>query len=204
MTDSEASAGLDWREAKQRLARETAAIRETLFPSAGRIREILEARARKAARVAPPERPPGEMLPALVLHLASERYAIETAYVRAAARTCELTPVPGGPELLAGIARFRGRPLPIFDLRALLGLPSTGHSTAPGLVVLGVERDEFGILADTVAEVTVLRRDEILEPQAAGQEPGKEFLRGFGPGALALLDGAALLASPRLFIAQES
>jgi len=71
------------------------------------------------------------------------------------------------------------------------------------LVVLGGEEAEFGVLADAVSEVVSLRREDLLDPLAPATGIGGEFLRGVTRDGLIVLDGAALLESPRLVIEQR-
>ena len=67
---------------------------------------------------------------------------------------------------------------------------------------MGESRTEFGMLADDVQEVAVLRRADVLEPPASIQGTGREYLLGVTGEALIVLDGAVLLRDGRLFVDQ--
>jgi chemotaxis signal transduction protein len=60
----------------------------------------------------------------VVFHLGDERYAVSCALVEGLVRPDRIHSVPRAPEWVAGVARLRGRELPVLDLRARLGYRS--------------------------------------------------------------------------------
>jgi purine-binding chemotaxis protein CheW len=154
MTDPGLGTGgpIDWRAVHARLERAAAAARAALSPSAEQAKAVMDERARALARV--PARPPraAEVMKVAVLTLARERYAIETRYVRRVVRLEDLTPIPGAPEFLSGVINLRGEILDVFDLRVLFGLAAGAATERSRVVVLGDDRDEFGVLADAAHE----------------------------------------------------
>ncbi|HEX8199160.1 MAG TPA: chemotaxis protein CheW [Isosphaeraceae bacterium] len=171
-------------------------------PASEPAQAVLDRRAAALARV--PPRPPdaAQLLRVAVLSLAAERYAIETRFVRRVVRLEELTPIPGAPEALAGVINLRGEILDVFDLRLLFNLPVAEPTERSRVVVLGDERDEFGVLADAAHEVTALRLDDLHEPPGPAPGGGRHLLRGVTASTLIVLDGDALLRDGRLFIDQ--
>jgi purine-binding chemotaxis protein CheW len=162
---------------------------------------VLEERARALARV--PARPPSasEVLDVVTFSQADQDYAIELRHVRKIVPLIEMTPVPGAPDVFAGVINLRGEILAVVDLGRLHGAAGgrrTGHTH---VLVLGGERNEFGLLADAVGEVMALRVDDVLElPGDAGLD--RPCLRGLTESRLIVLDGDALLRDDRLFIDQ--
>jgi purine-binding chemotaxis protein CheW len=194
---------IDWREVHARLEQTAAATREALRPSAEQAKVVMDERARALARV--PHKPPSaaEVVKVAVLSLGTERYALETCYVRRVERLEELTPIPGAPDFLIGVINLRGEILDVFDLRILFGIPVGEVTERSRVVVLGDQRDEFGVLVDAAHEVTTLRLEEVLEPPGSVAGIGRHFLRGVTARTLIVLDGAALLEDSRLFIDQS-
>jgi purine-binding chemotaxis protein CheW len=194
--------GIDWQQLRHRLARARQATEESARLSPERARAVMEERARILARV--PSRPPeaAEVLEVVTFALADERYAVETRHVREVLRVSEIAPVPGAPELLAGLLNLRGEILAVFDMRRTFGAADLGLTERARVVVLGDERAEFGVLADEVHEVTTLRIDEVHEAPGSVAGVAREYLRGVTAGALIVLDGAVLLRDSRLFIDQ--
>jgi purine-binding chemotaxis protein CheW len=193
----------DWRGAYERLDRAASATQEALGPSPEQALAVMDERARVLARV--PVRPPGpsEILEIATFTLASERYAIETRYIAKVVRLTDFTPVPGSPDFLGGVLNLRGEILALIDLRAFLGIVGAGLTDLSRIIVLGVERNEFGIMADAVHEVTTLRLDEVFAPPASIPGSGRPYLRGVTADARIILDGAALIRDEGLYIDQS-
>lgn len=193
---------IDWQRAKQRLARAGQSLEEALHLSPERSRAVMEERARVLARV--PAVPTGaaETLEFVVFALAGERYGIETHYIREVVRLADYTPLPGAPDFLVGVTNLRGQVLAIIDLRRFFGVEVRGLSDLSRVLVAGLDRPEFGILADAVHDVVTLPRDRVLEPPETVAGVAREYLRGVTADALILLDGSALLQDARLVVDQ--
>jgi purine-binding chemotaxis protein CheW len=193
---------IDWPSIRQRLERAIRATEEALLLSPLRAREVMVERARALARVPAEAAGAGEVLEVVVFALAGERYALATRLVREVVRLTDFTPLPGAPDFVVGVTNLRGHILAIFDLRKFFGLALRGLTDQTRLLVLGEERAEFGILADTAYEVTTLRTYAIHPPPGSVAGVAREYLLGVTAEALVVLDGAVLLQDRRLFIDQ--
>lgn len=194
---------IDWNAVRDRLAKAIAATDGALTLAPERARRILDDRARKLARVPPRPDPSAARMEAIAFVSHGERYALETRYVRAIGRIPFITRLPGAPEHVAGIAPWRGAILPVLDLSALLQVPATPGSDRSKVVVMGAGQPEFGLIADELLEIADLRIDELAEPPDQFAAVGRDFVRGIGPDATIVLDGAALLDHPRLFFSAQ-
>jgi purine-binding chemotaxis protein CheW len=193
---------VDWNAVRADLARAGAAMEEALNPSPERARAVLEERTRLLARV--PQQPGADTAGILVLafQLAGEHYALAARYVREVLRLTDCTPLPGAPAFVVGVLNLRGEILAVFDLRPLLGLAAEPPGERARVLVLGVDRPEFGLLADAAEEITTLSERDLHEPPASVGGVGREYLRGVTQDALIVLDGAVLLRDGRLFVDQ--
>jgi purine-binding chemotaxis protein CheW len=176
-----------------------AAFVEDANASADRSRALLDERARVLARPPIPPRQAGESIELVTFRLAKDHYGLEASHVREIVRLVDPTPVPGAPDFLVGVVNLRGDLLPIVDIRKFLGLPMRGVTDLSRLIVLGVDRAEFGILADVADEFVTLRASEILESPLVGGI-GREYVRGITTQALIVLDARVLLRDERLFL----
>lgn len=193
----------DWEAVRKRLAEVRAATEAALALSPDGAWALLDERAKVLARP-PPETPAaGEILNVVTFRLASERYAIETRYVREVVRLEDFTPIPGAPEFVLGVTNLRGDVLAIIDLRRFLGAGAQGLTDLARIIVLGDDQPEFGLLADQAEALASLPSDEVLEPPESVAGIGRRHLRGVTKEALIVLDGAALLSDPRLTIDQS-
>jgi purine-binding chemotaxis protein CheW len=171
--------------------------------------ELAEIWARRAYALAepPPVETNSQTLDVLVFLLNGERYGLEMVHVREIYPLEQLTPIPRTPDFVAGIFSARGRLISVIDLCAFLGLPTppslppangTGRQTK--IIVVATADLEVGLLADEVADVMTLFKDE-LEPVLTTQMGSHaEFAQGIAPGMLVVLNLNALLNNKRLIV----
>jgi len=184
--------------------RALAALQDQGHASPEQARAVMDERARALARAPAPQPRAEEVIEVVTFALAGERYAIETRHVRRVEWPGPVTPVPGAPDFLAGVVNLGGEILDVIDLKSVLGLggPGPGSAEPSPVIVLGGSRDEFGVQADAVHEVTTLRTDEVLEPVGSVLGIDRQHLRGVTGAALIVLDGAGLIRDDRLVIDQ--
>jgi purine-binding chemotaxis protein CheW len=102
----------------------------------------------------------------VVVRLAGTRYAVEMGAVAEVGRPPHVTRVPGVPSWIAGVANWRGRVLPVLDLRVLLGAPSPELGVTGRILVLARDGVTLSFLAERVEGVVSLELDG-LEPVLA-------------------------------------
>src|SRR5215813_13504069 len=83
---------------------------------------------------------------AIVVMLGSGRFAVDLESVAEVGRAPAVTRVPGLPSWLAGVANWRGRILPVIDLRTLLGADPTPLDERGRLLVLSDGKVVVGML----------------------------------------------------------
>ena len=85
------------------------------------------------------------LLEVLVFDLGGQSFALEAVLVREILDMMPETTVPGAPPLVAHVLNFRGRIIPLADLRLAFGMPVTG-ATLDSLLAEWAER--LGALAE--------------------------------------------------------
>jgi purine-binding chemotaxis protein CheW len=141
-----------------------------------------------------PSAPPVEN-ESVVIRLGDGRFAAELDAVAEVGRVPSVTRIPGAPAWLAGVANWRGRLLPVLDLRSLLGAPEARLGGSARLVVLSVDGISAGIVVDSVEGTGVLAA-AVEEFPAALADRGSFLLAGQVPsadGPVAVLDTRAVL-----------
>jgi chemotaxis signal transduction protein len=131
---------------------------------------------------------------AIVVHLGAGRFAVDLASVAEVGRAPAVTRVPGLPVWLAGVANWRGRILPVLDLRPLLGAESVTLDNQGRLIVLTDGGIAVGMLVDAVDGTTSLVDVAPFPPASA--PIGSNLLSGQSPredGPLAVLDVTAVM-----------
>jgi len=147
-------------------------------------------------------------LEVLTFDLQGETFALEAFLVREIVDLLPETQVPGALPLVGSVVNFRGRIIPVADLRLAFGMAAAEATVESRIVVIELERDgesiQLGIRTDRVHEVTTLHRNASEQPPMVGMRWRRDYLRELvrrGDGVVLLPDLPAIFrsldASPR-------
>ncbi len=134
-------------------------------------------------------------LETIVVRLGRGRFATDLESVAEVGRVPAVTRIPGVPSWLAGVANWRGRILPIIDLRSLLGAATTESGRSSRLLVLTDRGTLVGVLVDAVEGTMTLGADIAAVPTGVPAEAAA-LLRGqlaHEDGPVAVLDVDAVM-----------
>jgi len=169
--------------------------------------ELAEIWARRAYELAEETLAPatGQTVDLLVFWLGNERYGLGVSNVREIYPLEQLTAVPRTPSFVAGVFSARGRIISVIDLRAFLGLPTTGLSDQTKIIVVSNTDQtlEMGILADEVSDVVTVFKENIEPPLITQASVPSEHLQGITAAMLVVLNLNALLGDQRLIVQEE-
>ena len=142
-------------------------------------------------------------LEVLTFNLQEETFALEAMLVREIVDLPPETVVPGAPPLVGSVANFRGRIIPVADLRLAFGMPRAEATVDSRIIVIEAELDgeriQIGLKTDKVHEVTTLHRARSEEPPAVGMRYRRHYVRELvraSDGVIVLPDLAAIFRSP--------
>jgi purine-binding chemotaxis protein CheW len=136
----------------------------------------------------------------VLLRLGGSRFAVAMAGVAEVTALPAVTRLPGAPGWLVGVANWRGRMLPVIDIRSLVGVPVTPlASSARLVVVMSGPRAEVtaGLVAEAVPGVYDVAIDALSAPPATLPPEAARLVAGQvsdALGPIAVLDVPALLA----------
>jgi purine-binding chemotaxis protein CheW len=165
---------------------------------------ILKARARLLAQEPKMAAVTGMFLEIIEFHLASETYGIEAMFVREIHPLKDLTPLPGVPPFVLGIANVRGQILSVVDLKKFFNLPDKGLGELNKVIILRNSRMEFGILADAILGTRSVPLDAIQTPPATVTGIGAEYLKGVTGERVILLDAQKILDDGKMIVNELS
>ena len=135
----------------------------------------------------------------VVLRLGGSRYGLGMEEVAEVVALPAVTRLPAAPAWLLGLANWRGRVLPVLDLRPLLGTPTSPLASSARLVVLQDPADATvtaGVVAEAVPGVRDAEMTELTTPPATLAGDAAALIRGQvsdGQGPLAVLSVDAVL-----------
>lgn len=111
-----------------------------------------------------------------LIRLGGELFAVDLRHVREVFEPESVTPVPGMPSLLVGVANLRGTVMPLADLRPFLGASS--HGDQKFAVVVRHGQQQVGILIDEVPEIRTIRSDDLVNGASRGMAETRPFVSG--------------------------
>jgi len=166
-------------------------------------RKVLKARARALAK-RPEKKEADEYMEVVEFQLASERYGLQSSYVREVYPLKELTHVPCTPQFVAGIINVRGQILSVLDIKKFFELPERGITDLNKVIIARNEKMEFGILADEILGVRLIPLRELQPslPTLTGIRAG--YLKGVTKEQLVVLDAEKILSDKKIIVHEEA
>ena len=135
-------------------------------------------------------------LQVLTFDLQGETFALDAGLVREVIDLAPETSVPGAAPFVDAVINFRGRVIPLADLRHAFGMPRGEPTIDSRIVVIEFElKGEptlIGLRADKVHEVTLIAHAETEAPPSVGLRWRPDFIRKFAKR------GADLIVVPDL------
>jgi purine-binding chemotaxis protein CheW len=124
---------------------------------------------------------PENGLEVLTFGLGGETFALEAGIVREILDMMPVTKVPGADALAAAVINFRGRIVPLADLRGSFGMEAHATTADSRIIVIELDMDGnpilIGLAADRVNEVTVLHAGDAEEAPVIGMRWPRDHVR---------------------------
>jgi len=120
----------------------------------------------------------------LTFQLAGESFAIGILSIKEIIEYDTLTEVPMMPASVRGVINLRGAVVPVMDLLARFGRPSSEVTKRTCIVIVEIEADEerqvIGVVVDAVNEVLDIDAADIEPPPSFGANIRTDFIQGMG------------------------
>lgn len=123
-----------------------------------------------------------DTLQVLTFDLDGETFALEAGVVREVLDATVGTEVPGSPAFVDAVINFRGRIIPLADLRVAFGLDRRADNIDSRVVVIEYDLDGdptlIGLRTDKVHEVTEIATADVEAAPRVGLRWRSDFIRG--------------------------
>jgi len=120
----------------------------------------------------------------LTFWIGGEMFAISILGIKEIIEYGSLTTVPMMPDFIRGVINLRGAVVPVVDLSARFGRKSSEITRRSCIVILEVEGDgekqDVGVVVDSVSEVLAIAASEIEPPPSFGAKIRTDFISGMG------------------------
>ncbi len=114
----------------------------------------------------------------ITFHIGEEEYCVDIMAVREIRGWTRATALPHAPHYVSGVINLRGTVLPIIDLAARLGVGATEPTSRHVIIVLQVEGQVVGLLADAVSDIMTVKAEEMHATPNVDSETAKLFVKG--------------------------
>lgn len=157
--------------------------------------QILKERARQLAKKREDSNNNSAQTLVVEFMLFPEKYAIAASFVEEVFTLQQITPLPGTPEHLMGVINFRGRIVPVINLKNNFMLKERGLTEMNKVLLLRKDQTVFGLLTDGITGSQNIDMDQLAEPPLNLSNIGKEFITGLLQDGTIVLDAEKLFAS---------
>lgn len=122
----------------------------------------------------------GDTQEMVVFSMGGQLFGTEILKVKEIIRMPEPTPTPQAPPFVRGIVNLRGAVVPVVELRDLLGMPGTGSSNKPYLMIANAAGLTMGVIVDGISRVIKISGESLEEYQGGvlGSGSGVEAVWG--------------------------
>lgn len=136
----------------------------------------------------------------LTFELDSQRYAVPSDHVIQVVQMVAIAPLPGAPAVVEGVVNVHGTLVPVFDLRARVGLGPRAIDPSQHLIVLRAADRQVAIRVDEAADFVSVPDADITAPATlAGTGVGAAGTRHLA-GVAATPDGTMIIYDLRAFL----
>jgi purine-binding chemotaxis protein CheW len=167
------------------------------------IRTILKNRAIAMALMPEEENLTSRTMDIIEFSLGSERYGLESSFVREVYPLKDFTPLPGVPSYILGIVNVRGQILPVVNLKKFFSLPEKGLGEMNKVIIIRNDNMEFGIVADLVEGTKTIKIDEILPAPINVTGIGETYVKGVTKEHIVILETDVLLNDEKIIMQEE-
>jgi purine-binding chemotaxis protein CheW len=114
----------------------------------------------------------------IAFRIDDQEYCVDIMSVREIRGWTPATPLPQTPDFMRGVINLRGAVLPIIDMAARLGLPSSETDVRSVIIVVSVETRLVGLLVDAVSDILSITRDLVHPTPDVACDRVRNFVRG--------------------------
>lgn len=138
-----------------------------------------------------------DSLPVVVFLIEDKQFALHLPAVERVLPMVAVSPLPGGPAVVAGAISLQGRIVPVFDVRRRIGFPERDYGPDAHLLVARARQREVALPVDEVVGVRSIAGESVTAPEDV--VPGLARLSGVA----AVEDGILVIHDLDAFLSGE-
>ena len=116
----------------------------------------------------------------LTFNLEEESYGIEIKHVTEIIGILPITVVPELPDFIKGIVNLRGKIIPVMDMRLKFKKDYMTYNERTCIIVVDVREHSVGLIVDSVAEVTNIKEEDIVDQPLLSSGVSNQYIKSIG------------------------
>lgn len=194
---------VDWDVVRRSIEDANKTFSQALAATPEKKKKILKERAKRLAHEPERREDKESIIEVVEFLLASERYAVESEFVREVCPLKDITPLPLTPPFVMGIINVRGQILSVIDIKKFYGLPEKGITDLNKVIIVHNNDMELGILADAVTDFRQVPIADIQPPLPTLTDIRADYLKGVTKERVIVIDIGKMLSDKRIIVHEE-
>ena len=116
----------------------------------------------------------------IIFSVGDEEFGVDVLRIQEIIRYVEPTKIPHAPDSMEGVINFRGKVIPVINLRKLFGLPKQSDNDFIVIIVIEINGKTLGLTVDRVSDILNIPEDKIQPAQEFSTRAGTEYLKAMG------------------------
>ena len=133
----------------------------------------------------------------VVFNLDDQRYALTLSDVDCVVRMVAITPLPNSTDIILGVVNFKGKVIPVINVRRRFGLVERMVAASDQLVLAHTARRSVALAVDAVLDVIACTEQNVIAPENI--LPNIEYVAG----VMKLTDGLVFIHDLNSFLSLE-
>lgn len=138
----------------------------------------------------------------LAFEVAGQRYGLPVEHVIQIVELVSITQLPAAPKIVVGVINFRGRIIPVVDMRRRLNLPRQPYGLRTPIIISRLNGRATGMIVDRVHDVIDLQPEQTEQSEQIFSQAIRRHTHHLAAVAR-LEDGLVLILDPATFLFPE-
>jgi purine-binding chemotaxis protein CheW len=133
----------------------------------------------------------------LIFFLGENQYGLPLEFVEHVTQIVEITPLPGAPDVIAGVIDYHGEVIPVYDIRRRFNLSPSEISLSDLLIIVKTDLHKASLIANGISGLQAIPQVQYIPPQSINKS-AKEI-----DGVTATEQGIVLIHNPDTFFSES-
>jgi len=134
----------------------------------------------------------------VLFKLNKEEFGLEISSVREISPYMEITQLPNSPDYIKGIVNFRGKVIPLIDLKKKLNLENTNITQNTRIIIVNINEKESGLIVDEASKISRIHDEDVEVISDIITDVNKKYLTGVAKlenGMVIIIDLESIILS---------